>query len=120
MSRSITSRGVDAPPLTKRITSGSPSSSTRRSASAGVNRRSSTRSVSRNTCIAPSCRAERSIALILPDDPEGEARPLWRGGVGEHERVGPVGGAAAPLAHLVLLLDPNLAVGADDRVLELG
>src|SRR5712692_11942049 len=58
----MTSRGVARPPLMKRMTSGSPSSSTRLPASSSVNRRSSNRSVSRKTCIAQSFRELRRFS----------------------------------------------------------
>src|SRR4028118_1032323 len=54
VSSRITSRGVGSPPVIKRITSGSPSRPHRSSTSASVNRRRTSRSVSRSTSIVRS------------------------------------------------------------------
>src|SRR4028118_482633 len=61
VSSRITSRGVGSPPVMKRITSGSPSRSHRSSASASVNRRKTSRSVSRSTSIVQSLPRRRGL-----------------------------------------------------------
>src|SRR5215211_7222038 len=73
---SISSRGVAGPPVMKRITAGSESSSTSRSTSSAVNRRRIIRSVSRKICIV------FSSAPVVTADQVGLDGDIVSGNVG--------------------------------------
>ena len=92
-------RDVGRPPLMKRITSGSLSSSTRLSTSSPVNRRNTRRSVSRKICIEESCPTRTGADTR---DLAGVAEPRGDPGDRAEER-------AASLGALLLVLGAAVA-----------